>query len=43
MTLPRDQEVPEIEETSVGRFFWRIFKGDIISDIKCQDTIYQRT
>lgn len=41
MTLLRGHKTHGIEETPVSGFFCRILKGDIISGMKCQDTIYQ--
>lgn len=34
---------PGLEETPVNRFFSKKLKGDIISGVKYQGTVYQRT
>lgn len=41
--LLRAQESPGLEDTLVSGFFSKILKGDIISGVKCQGTVYQIT
>lgn len=41
ISLLRVQETRDMEETPISGFFSRVLRGDIISGVKCQDTVYQ--